>query len=64
MKLFLKTKQEIKNVIPTLRKIAAYADCNPDLGEEWARKFSRMISDIEDCMLAEQADDGGVIIGG
>ena len=59
--MFFKTKQEIENALPLLRKIAAYADQDANLGEEWARRFSRMISDIEDNMLAEQADDGRVI---
>ena len=53
-----KLKEDIQDCLPTMRKIAAWADYDPAFGEEWARKFSRMISDIEDHMLAEQVDDG------
>ena len=56
-----KLKQEIRDCLPTMRKIAAWADYDPAFGEEWSRRFSSMISDIEDRMLAEQADDGEVV---
>ena len=56
-----KLKQDIRDCLPTMRKVAAWADHDPNLGEEWARQFSRMINDIEDNMLAEQGDDGAVI---
>ena len=54
-------KQEFERVLPAMRKIAAYADSEPAFGEEWAWKFSQMICDIEDRMLAEQGEDGDVI---
>lgn len=54
-------KKEIRDCLPIMRKIAAYADYDPAFGEEWAHKFSLMICDIEDQILAEQGEDGNVI---